>query len=170
MQRWSSSKSHGPPRIGASPLIAAPVTVLLVQTGGAARDPGKQLVRHPGWLAESLTLDQSLSESHPAAACLMTDPDEQAPRPKTVKGGRGTPANAQLAPIKNLRSPSSGQLGLARTSGAVAFGPAKLGPRLEGPEGLGDRPCLFPKASTTNDHFQIFHTSATTRTYWTWVP
>lgn len=39
--------------------------------GEATDTPGKQLIRHPGWLAESLTLAPSLSESHPAAAWLV---------------------------------------------------------------------------------------------------
>lgn len=82
---------------------------------------------------------------------MQTDPDEEAPGQRLSRGVRDSPAQHQLAPIKKLRNPSSGQLGPRRTSGAVASGPAKLGPRLEGPEGLeglqGQN--LFPKASTT---------------------
>ncbi|QYS95429.1 hypothetical protein H0G86_002720 [Trichoderma simmonsii] len=82
---------------------------------------------------------------------MQTDPDEEAPGQRLSRGVRDSPAQHQLAPIKKLRNPSSGQLGPRRTSGAVASSPAKLGPRLEGPEGLeglqGQN--LFPKASTT---------------------
>nr|UWK21997.1 hypothetical protein HRODM_g7 [Trichoderma rodmanii] len=100
---------------------------------------------------------------------MQTDPDEQAPWPKTVRGVRDSSAKAQLAPIKRLRNPSSGQLGLGLTSGVVAFGPAKLGPRLEGPEGLGDQ--ASPKTlSHTSRTTTIFELTNNLHTYWTWVP
>nr|UWK21959.1 hypothetical protein TTURR_g7 [Trichoderma turrialbense] len=94
-----------------------------------------------------------------AGHCMRHDP-------RLPRGSEIVPQKLSLRLSKKLRNPSSGQLGLGPTSGVVAFGPAKLGFRMEG---LGDQasPKTLPHTSSTTTAFQLTNNL---HTYWTWGP
>ncbi|KAH0494719.1 hypothetical protein TgHK011_008310 [Trichoderma gracile] len=80
-------------------------------------------------------------------ASRQTDPDQQAATgPRPFRGVRDSPAKAQLAPIKKVRNPSTGQLGHGRSQWRCGVLSSEIGAPTGGSEGEGQN--LFPRTAS----------------------